>query len=114
LGDRESITQIFINLLDNAIKYNKPYGHIYVKSYVKDKSTLIEIKDSGIGISEELREKVFEPFYRIDKDRSRETGGTGLGLALVKKLVEAQKGTIKILNTADDGTTFQIVFPIFI
>jgi signal transduction histidine kinase len=113
-ADRENMSQIFINLLDNAIKYNKPNGEIYIRSYIKDSSIYIEIMNTGMSIPKEARDKIFEPFYRVDKDRSRETGGVGLGLALVKKLVEKQNGNIKLLDNDEEGAAFQLMFPIFI
>jgi signal transduction histidine kinase len=113
-ADRENMSQIFINLLDNAIKYNKPNGEIYITSYIKTNRIYIEIMNTGMSIPKEARDKVFEPFYRVDKERSRETGGAGLGLALVKKLVEKQNGDISLLDNKEEGTTFQIMFPIFL
>jgi two-component system, OmpR family, phosphate regulon sensor histidine kinase PhoR len=113
-ADRENMSQIFINLLDNAIKYNKPNGEIYIRSYINDNSIYIEIMNTGMSIPEEARDKIFEPFYRVDKDRSRETGGVGLGLALVKKLVEKQNGNIKLLDNDEEGAAFQLMFPIFL
>lgn len=110
-ADRESLFQIFVNLIDNAIKYNNPKGKVYVSSYIKDGIANIEIKDTGIGIPKELVQKVFEPFYTVDKNRSRQSGGTGLGLALVKQLVEKQRGTIAIIDTDGQGTNFLIKFP---
>lgn len=112
-ADRESLFQVFINLIDNAIKYNNPKGKIYVKSYMKDDLVCIEIQDTGIGIPEDSRELVFEPFYTVDKTRSRQFGGTGLGLALVKQLVEKQRGSIAIADTIEPGTTFIIKLPLY-
>lgn len=112
LADKESLFQIFINLIDNAIKYNRPNGSITVKSYVEGKNVNVVVNDTGIGIPKEARDKVFEAFYRVDKDRARETGGTGLGLALVKQLVEKQKGSIAITDTGEQGTKFLITFPL--
>jgi signal transduction histidine kinase len=114
LADKEYMNQIFINLLDNAIKYNEPNGMISIYSFIKEQSVYIKITNTGIGIAEEVRDKIFEPFYRIDKDRSRETGGVGLGLALVKKLVQLQNGSINVLSNNENQTTFQMIFPIFL
>lgn len=110
LADKENLMHIFINLIDNAIKYNKANGKIFVKSYVKGDKVFIEISDTGIGIPINEREKIFEPFYTISKDRSRESGSTGLGLSLVKELVEKQNGRIKLLKDIEE-TTFLIEFP---
>ncbi|MCY6369451.1 sensor histidine kinase [Clostridium ganghwense] len=112
LVDKESFMQIFINLLDNAIKYNKPEGEIFVKNYIENEVVCIEVKDTGVGIPKEAGEKVFEPFYRVDRDRSRQTGGNGLGLAIVKELVEKQQGNIKLLHSGKSGTSFLISFPL--
>ncbi|TCP69373.1 sensor histidine kinase [Baia soyae] len=112
-ADQENLTHIFINLLDNAIKYNEPHGKIVVKSYVDHQRVWIQVSDTGIGIPLEMKEKVFEPFYTVNKDRSKEFGGTGLGLALVKKLVENQAGTIHLIETEGKGTTICVSFPLY-
>ncbi|MCM1992223.1 HAMP domain-containing sensor histidine kinase [Oceanirhabdus seepicola] len=111
LGDKENLMHIFINLIDNAIKYNKVNGQIFINSYTKDKKVFIEVADTGIGIPKESRDKIFEPFYTVNKDRAKKHGGTGLGLSLVKELIEKQKGTILLLDTQEKGTTFLISFP---
>jgi signal transduction histidine kinase len=111
-GDRESMFQIFVNLIDNAIKYNNPKGKIVIKSFMEDNKANIEIQDTGIGIPMELRNKVFEPFYTVDKNRSRQSGGIGLGLALVKQMVEKQHGSISIVDTKEQGIHFLIKFPL--
>lgn len=110
-ADKDSITIILINLLDNAIKYNKAHGKIVVKNYIQKNHVLIEITDTGIGIPKEAVNKIFEPFYTVDKNRSRQNGGTGLGLSLVKKYTSRQGGTITLVNTDGNGTTFLISFP---
>lgn len=111
-GDRKLLLQVFTNLLDNAIKYNEPQGEIFVKSQTNQTQVQIWVKDTGIGIPEESRERIFEPFYRVDKGRSRETGGTGLGLALVKQLVEKHKGDIQLVDTKEKGATFRVTLPL--
>lgn len=119
-SDRESLMHIFINMLDNAIKYNIPDGVIRVKSelQMQERQAVIRIYNSGTPIPAEAREKIFEPFYTVNKDRARKTGGTGLGLSLVKQFVEKQGGTITLLpsSTSDsqngEGVTFQLVFPL--
>lgn len=119
-SDRESLMHIFINMLDNAIKYNVPDGVIRVKSelQMQERQAVIRIYNSGTPIPAEAREKIFEPFYTVNKDRARKTGGTGLGLSLVKQFVEKQGGTITLLpsNPGDsedgEGVTFQLVFPL--
>ncbi|MDK8190324.1 HAMP domain-containing sensor histidine kinase [Paenibacillus sp. UMB7766-LJ446] len=116
-SDRESLMQIFINLLDNAIKYNVPGGVIRVSNELRmqEHQAVIRIFNSGTPIPDEAREKIFEPFYTVNKDRARKTGGTGLGLSLVKQFVEKQGGTITLLSNDPkhrEGTTFQLIFPL--
>nr|WP_253294615.1 HAMP domain-containing sensor histidine kinase [Anaerocolumna aminovalerica] len=110
-GDKDSLTIVLINLLDNAIKYNKRNGTIFIKTYVWSHQVYIEISDTGIGIPKELIHKVFEPFYMVDKNRARESGGAGLGLSLAKKHAELMGGTIVLLNTGIEGTSFRVTFP---
>jgi signal transduction histidine kinase len=112
--DKESMYLIFINLLDNAIKYNVSQGSIYLRSEVKKEKLSILIKDTGIGIPQKSLNKVFDPFYIVSKDRSKLTGGTGLGLALVKELVEKQQGTIAIGSTNEQGTEVLLTFPLYV
>lgn len=112
-ADKDCMTIVLINLLDNSIKYNKPRGHISVKNEFKDEQVIIEIADTGIGIPEEVADKIFEPFYTVDKNRSRESGGTGLGLSLAKKYTETQGGLISLVSTSSDGTLFRITFPAY-
>jgi len=109
--DKESFMHIFINLLDNAIKYNVPQGTIHITCEHRDSRVWITIRDSGIGIPGEARDKIFEPFFTVNRDRSRQSGGTGLGLSLVRNLVEKQHGTIALLDTAGEGSAFQLSFP---
>ncbi|MCP1187219.1 HAMP domain-containing sensor histidine kinase [Paenibacillus sp. 1781tsa1] len=119
-SDRESLMHIFINMLDNAIKYNIPDGVIRVKSelQMQERQAVIRIYNSGTPIPAEAREKIFEPFYTVNKDRARKTGGTGLGLSLVKQFVEKQGGTITLLPSSKsdsqngEGVTFQLIFPL--
>ncbi len=113
-GDRDSLTIVLINLLDNAIKYNKPKGNIFVKSYISSDMVHIEISDTGIGIPEELINKVFEPFYTVDKNRARENGGAGLGLSIARRHAELMGGTVSLLSTGEEGTSFRVSFPAFL
>ena len=112
-ADRESIVHIFVNLLDNAIKYNLPGGKVEItcKQDLASKQAIVDIADTGIGIPEDARAHIFEPFFTVNKDRSRISGGTGLGLALVQRLVEKHKGTIEMPDT-ESGTTFRLAFPL--
>lgn len=110
-ADRDSMTLILLNLLDNAIKYNKTRGSISVKSANKDGHVVIDIADTGIGIPVDLSAKIFEPFFIVDKNRSRENGGVGLGLSLAEKYTEVQGGSLSLLYTGPEGTAFRLIFP---
>jgi len=111
-ADRESLAHIFINLIDNAIKYNVPQGSVTVSCRMERKEAVVRVTDTGIGIPEEAREKIFEPFYTVSKDRARSYGGTGLGLSLVRGLVEKQGGTIAVSDAgAGGGTRFTVRLP---
>lgn len=109
--DKESFTLIIMNLLDNAIKYNKTNGEIFVSNKVDNHQVLISIKDTGIGIPSEVLDKIFEPFYTVNKDRARKTGGSGLGLSLTKELIEKQNGLIFVESIEGSGSAFTISFP---
>jgi len=106
-ADRESIRQVLVNLIDNSIKYGKLQGGVTkVGFYDMDKYILVEIADNGIGIPKEHLPHVFDRFYRVDKSRSRLRGGSGLGLSIVKHIMEAHKQTINVRSTQDLGSTF--------
>lgn len=105
-ADREYIRQVLTNLLNNSLKYGKEGGITKVSFYDMDKNVLIEIADTGIGISSEHLNHLFDRFYRVDKSRSREQGGSGLGLSIVKHIVEAHKQTINVRSTPGVGSTF--------
>ncbi|MDY2727575.1 MAG: ATP-binding protein [Candidatus Onthovivens sp.] len=109
-ADYESIYSIIFNLVDNAIKYNKKNGKVFINLYCKDNKIFIQVKDTGIGIPSTDLERIFERFYRIDKSRSKELGGTGLGLAIVKHSVILNKGTIKVESDEKNGTIFTVIF----
>jgi len=112
-ADKEKIRQVFTNLIDNSIKYGKNKGIIEASFYKVDGETaLIEISDSGAGIAEEHRSRIFERFYRTDSARSRKEGGSGLGLAITKHIIEAHKQTIHVRSTLDIGSTFGFSLPI--
>ncbi|WP_066496614.1 sensor histidine kinase [Abyssisolibacter fermentans] len=110
--DYDSFMQIFINLIDNAIKYNNIDGKIFIRSYIIDNKNYIEIEDTGIGIPNEHKRRIFEPFYTIEKNRSKKFSGTGLGLALVYKLLEKQNAAISVLD-GDKGTIFKVKIPLY-
>lgn len=104
------IYRLVYNLVENAIKYNHPGGKVTVTACQKEKKVILSVADTGSGIPGELRERVFEPFFRVDKSRSRELGGVGLGLALVHEIVKAHDGSISIKDNPSGGTVFEVVF----
>ena len=105
------IEQALMNLLDNAIKYNKPDGKISVQVSRSAQGVILRVKDTGIGIPAKDLTRIFERFYRVEKSRSRELGGTGLGLSIVKHIVEKHSGQIEVNSSEDRGTTFTITLP---
>lgn len=112
-ADKEKIRMVFINLVDNAIKYGKQNGIIEGSAYKIDgKKILIEISDNGYGISEDLLPRIFERFYRTDLARTRQEGGSGLGLSIVKHIIEAHEDTIHVRSKIDVGTTFGFILPV--
>jgi len=111
LADRRALEQVLQNLLDNAVKYTEPGGRIEVRLMNGDGKVRVEVSDTGIGIPERDRSRVFERFYRVEKARSRDLGGTGLGLAIVKHLVQAMDGEVFLSSREGEGTTFTVVLP---
>ncbi len=109
--DANKIYQLMIILLDNAIKYTEEKDKIEIKTYNKDNKCIIEVKDTGIGVSEEGLKRIFERFYREDRARSRESGGTGLGLSIANVIVTAHGGTIKASHNTPKGTIFTVKLP---
>ncbi|MBI3753935.1 MAG: HAMP domain-containing histidine kinase [Deltaproteobacteria bacterium] len=110
-GDKERITELFINLVDNAIKYNRKGGTVIISSNIKNGFAVITIADTGIGIPEKDSSKIFDRFYRADKSRG-EVKGAGLGLSIVKAIIEAHKGTIEVASTVGTGSAFKVMFPL--
>jgi len=110
-ADPEQIEVVFRNLLDNAVKYTPDGGEIYISALEKAKNIYIEVVDNGIGISSEHLPRIFERFYRANKDRSRKLGGTGLGLAIVKHIVQAHQGTIGVESKPGKGSKFFFTLP---
>jgi signal transduction histidine kinase len=110
-GDALYLKQAIINLVDNAIKYSKPGGTVTIAAQAVDAQLVVEVKDSGIGISQADQQHIFDRFYRVDKSRSRAQGGSGLGLAIVKKIVEDHGGTISVTSALDKGSTFRVSLP---
>ncbi|OUV72736.1 MAG: hypothetical protein CBC83_06035 [Flavobacteriales bacterium TMED123] len=109
LCDQDKIQQVFVNLISNSIKYGKKGGYTEVRFYDMNDKLLIEIADNGIGINQEHLPRLFERFYRVDKNRSRKIGGTGLGLAIVKHIIEAHNQTINVRSTTNKGSTFSFI-----
>lgn len=110
LGDEDLIFQVWVNIIDNAIKFSNEGGSIDIKVYEKDENINVEIKDHGIGMKEEELEKVYDRFYQIDRSHSKE--GSGLGLAIVKRIVELSEGKIEIKSKENKGTTVIVKLPV--
>ena len=110
IGSDILIYRLVYNLVENAIKYNHPLGQVTVTAYQRSKHVYLSVEDTGSGIPKELRERVFEPFFRVDKSRSRELGGVGLGLALVHEIVRVHDGSICIKSGKTGGTIFEVTF----
>jgi heavy metal sensor kinase len=111
IGDKVRLQQLFTNLIDNAIKYTSK-GSIHVTVEKNKDSALVKIRDTGIGIPKEEQEKIFKRFYRVDKSRSRETGGVGLGLSIAEWIVHAHHGRIEVESELNQGSTFTVFLPI--
>ena len=110
VGSDILIYRLVYNLVENAIKYNHSGGQVTVTADRKENHVYLSVEDTGAGIPEELKERVFEPFFRVDKSRSRELGGVGLGLALVREIVRVHDGSITVKSNPSGGTIFEVVF----
>ncbi len=111
MGDEKKLAILFKNLIENAIKYNKENGKVEINAYDNGKYSIVEVKDTGIGIPKKSLPLIFERFYRVDKSRSRSVGGTGLGLSIVKHIAEAHKGKVEVSSTLGKGSTFKLYLP---
>ena len=111
MGSDILIYRLVYNLVENAIKYNFSGVTVTVNATQQNSQLHLTVEDTGNGIPEELKERIFEPFFRLDKSRSRELGGVGLGLALVREIVRVHNGSILVKNNANSGTTFEVIFP---
>ena len=111
-GDRRKIHQVIKNLLSNALRYTPVDGAITLRTYRKDFSCIMEVEDTGPGIPEDERLRIFDRFYRIDKSRNREDGGAGLGLAISKAIIKMHKGEISVLAGAEGGALFRVILPV--
>ena len=104
----QMIDELIYNLCEDAIKYNRPGGRVDVSITAANNRARIEVSDTGIGIPDQYKDRVFERFFRVDKSHSRQTGGTGLGLAIVKHVVEYHNGSISLSSTPNQGTTIVV------
>lgn len=109
----DDLYQIAFNLAENGIKYNSNGGTLSISIRRQDDTAVLRFSDTGVGIPEEAIENIFERFYRVDKARSRKSGGSGLGLSIVRSMVERNGGTIRVASTMGQGSTFTVEFPIF-
>jgi two-component system phosphate regulon sensor histidine kinase PhoR len=110
-ADAKALDHVLVNLLDNAVKYTNPRGHVWVRARRDRDRVRIEIADDGPGIAAHHRERIFERFYRVDAGRSREVGGTGLGLSIVRHLVESLDGTVGVEGNIPTGASFWLDLP---
>lgn len=111
-GNQSYMTELLLNLMDNAVKYNNDDGSVWVEVSRSGENAVIVVRDNGIGIAEKDRERVFERFYRVDKSRSKQTGGTGLGLSIVKHIVAYHNGEIAISSSLGKGTEITVIIPV--
>ncbi len=111
-GDADGLERLLVNLLDNAIKYNRPDGDVHLRLAAEAAHALIEVSDTGIGIPQDALSRIFERFYRVDKGRAREEGGTGLGLAIVKHLAHSHGGRVEVESRLGRGTIFRVYLPL--
>jgi len=112
VGDRLRLRQLILNLIDNAIKYTPQGGTVTLALGREDGSARIEVSDTGIGIPADEQGKIFDRFYRVDKARSRELGGSGLGLSIAKWIAELHRGTITVRSSPHEGSTFTVLLPL--
>lgn len=112
-GNVDLLYRVFYNLIQNSIRYNMDNGSIYISAKQNQHHTTVQICDTGIGISAENRQRIFEPFFRVDKSRSRLMGGAGLGLSIVKNIIEKHHGTIGISDNKPQGTCFTVELPLY-
>jgi len=113
MGNELRLRQLFLNLVDNGVKYTKDGGQIRIDASVRTDNVEVRVTDNGVGIAPEDQVKIFDRFFRVDKNRSRKEGGTGLGLAICKFITEAHRGTITVSSTPGMGSTFTVVLPRF-
>ncbi len=112
LADRDMLVEVFNNLIDNALRYTAAGGQIYIYNFRSENKICMAIRDTGCGIPKESLPSVFERFYRVDKARSKKEGGNGLGLSIVKAIVNAHKGSVRVESVLGKGSTFFVSLPI--
>ncbi len=110
--DKFEFKHVLLNLIDNAIKFNKDGGKVFIEAYKKDNTAVIKVRDTGIGIPEDKLDKIFEPFFQADPSTTRKYGGTGLGLTIVKRVVELHKGKVFVSTKLNKGSEFTIEIPV--
>ena len=110
-GSDVLIYRAIFNLVENSVKYNRPGGSVCVAASQRGQEAVIEVKDTGCGIPEDFRESVFQPFFRVDKSRSREKGGVGLGLALVWEIARLHGGDVRVRESGESGTKIELTLP---
>jgi two-component system, OmpR family, phosphate regulon sensor histidine kinase PhoR len=111
IGDKDSISEAFINLIDNAMKYSRERKNIFIKTGSEGNYSFIEVKDEGMGIAKKHQDEIFDQFYRAPTGDVHNTKGSGLGLTLVKKTMDAHHGKIKVESTPGKGSSFRLYFP---
>lgn len=109
-GDKFALSSVVTNLIENAVKYSKPCDEVGVKLFVKDNNIYLQVADHGIGIADEEKSRIFEKFYRVGSEDTRNTKGTGLGLYIVKQVLDKHRATIQVKDNRPAGSVFEIVF----
>jgi len=110
-GNRARLTQVFMTLIDNAIKYNRPGGEVMVRAWTEGDRAYVDVRDTGIGIEAAYLARLGERFYRVDKARSRESGGAGLGLSIVRRIASRHGGSFRLASAPGQGTTATLSLP---
>ncbi len=111
-GSDTLIYRLLFNLTENAIRYNRPDGMVRITVTEEEKRLNIRVSDTGYGVTEQYRESIFQPFFRVDKSRSRENGGVGLGLSLVWEIVTLHGGEVRVEESSEKGTTIAVKLPL--